>query len=185
MLYISLHRHDDGNFFPGTGAASECGAGPGLGYTVNVAWPGSPPLADAEYLAAFRTVVMPIAKEYDPELVLVSCGFDAAAGHPAPMGGYNVSAACFAHMTRELMSLAGGKVVLSLEGGYDLAAMCDCAQECVRALLGERLAAPSLSELARAPAPHAQAALRTALAAQSPHWPVVSATRSDLGRSLL
>lgn len=62
VLYISLHRHDDGNFFPGTGAASECGAGAGLGYTVNIAWPGHPPLADAEYLAAFRSIVMPIAK---------------------------------------------------------------------------------------------------------------------------
>ena len=62
VLYMSLHRHDDGNFFPGTGAATECGAGAGLGYTVNVAWPGHPPLADAEYLAAFRTIIMPIAK---------------------------------------------------------------------------------------------------------------------------
>lgn len=42
--------------------------------------------------------------------MLVSCGFDAAAGHPAPLGGYNVSAACFAHMTRDLMQLANGKV---------------------------------------------------------------------------
>lgn len=64
VLYMSIHRHDDGNFFPGTGAASECGAGPGLGFNVNVAWGGgaSPPLADAEYLAAFRSVIMPIAK---------------------------------------------------------------------------------------------------------------------------
>ena len=64
VLYMSIHRHDDGNFFPGTGAATEAGAGPGLGYTVNVAWCGgtTPPLADAEYLAAFRSVIMPIAK---------------------------------------------------------------------------------------------------------------------------
>lgn len=64
VLYMSIHRHDDGNFFPGTGAASEAGAGPGLGYTVNVAWcqGTNPPLADAEYLAAFRSVIMPIAK---------------------------------------------------------------------------------------------------------------------------
>lgn len=124
-------------------------------------------------------------QEYDPEIVLVSCGFDAAAGHPAPMGGYNVSAACFAHMTRDLMQLAGGRVVLSLEGGYDLAAMCDCAQECVRALLGERLAAPPLAELARAPAPHAQRALRAALAAQAPHWPAVKRYGSLVGVSAL
>lgn len=67
-------------------------------------------------------------------------------------------------------------MVLSLEGGYDLAAMCDCAQECVRALLGERYAGLALNELARTPAPHAQAALRAAIAAQAPHWPQVLLT---------
>ena len=102
--------------------------------------------------------------------MLVSCGFDAAAGHPAPLGGYNVSAACFAHMTRELSQLAGGKLVLALEGGYDLPAMCDCAQECVRALLGDRAAAPALSELARPPHARAQEALRTTIAVHSAHW---------------
>lgn len=111
-----------------------------------------------------------MVQEYDPEIVLVSCGFDAAAGHPAPLGGYNVSAACFAHMTRELSQLAGGKLVLALEGGYDLPAMCDCAQECVRALLGDRAAAPALSELARAPHARAQDALRTTIAVHSAHW---------------
>lgn len=111
-----------------------------------------------------------LPQEYDPEIVLVSCGFDAAAGHPAPLGGYEVSAACFAHMTRELQQLAGGKLVLALEGGYDLPAMCDCAQECVRALLGERGAAPALAELARAPHPAAAAALRATLAVHAPHW---------------
>lgn len=53
-------------------------------------------------------------QEYDPEIVLVSCGFDAAGGHPAPLGGYNVSAACFAQMTRDLMQLANGKVTCSV-----------------------------------------------------------------------
>lgn len=113
---------------------------------------------------------MYVLQEYDPEIVLVSCGFDAAAGHPAPLGGYNVSAACFAHMTRELSQLAGGKLVLALEGGYDLPAMCDCAQECVRALLGDKLAPPALSELARAPHARAQAALRATIAVHSAHW---------------
>ncbi|NXS32269.1 HDAC7 deacetylase, partial [Pomatostomus ruficeps] len=96
VLYISLHRHDDGNFFPGSGAADEVGAGPGEGFNVNVAWAGGldPPMGDPEYLAAFRTVVMPIAHEFCPDVVLVSAGFDAAEGHPAPLGGYKVSAKC-------------------------------------------------------------------------------------------
>ena len=56
MLYISIHRHDDGNFFPGTGAPDECGAEDGVGFNVNIAFSGSlnPPMRDAEYLAAFR-----------------------------------------------------------------------------------------------------------------------------------
>lgn len=187
VLYMSIHRHDDGNFFPGTGAATECGAGPGLGYNVNVPWScgTDPPLGDAEYLAAFRSVIMPIAKEYDPEIVLVSCGFDAAAGHPAPLGGYSVSAACFAHMTRDLMQLANGKVVMSLEGGYDLAAMCDCAQEVVRALLGDRPPAPPYAELCRAPHPRAQHALAATIAVQAQHWPTIKRYSSLVGMSAL
>lgn len=113
VLYLSIHRHDDGNFFPGTGASTECGSGAGVGYNVNIAWSGglNPPLSDAEYLAAFRTIVMPIAREFAPDIVLVSAGFDAACGHPAPLGGYAVSPACFGHLTRELMQLADGKVL--------------------------------------------------------------------------
>ena len=90
VLYLSIHRHDDGNFFPGTGGPTECGSGPGLGFNVNVAWSGglNPPLGDAEYLAAFRTIVMPIAKDFAPNIILVSAGFDAAFGHPPPLGGY-------------------------------------------------------------------------------------------------
>lgn len=75
VLYMSIHRHDDGNFFPGTGGPTECGASNGLGFNVNIAWSGglNPPLGDAEYLAAFRTIVMPIAREFAPDIVLVSC----------------------------------------------------------------------------------------------------------------
>lgn len=187
VLYMSIHRHDDGNFFPGTGAATEAGSGAGLGYTVNVAWSSgtSPPLGDAEYLAAFRSVIMPIAKEYDPEIVLVSCGFDAGVGHPAPLGGYQVSAACFAHMTRALAALAGGRVVLALEGGYDLPAVCDCAQECVRALLGERQAPPAYTELARQPHARAQDALRTTIAVHAQHWRSLKRSAALVGLSAL
>ncbi|XP_062051119.1 histone deacetylase 7 isoform X6 [Lepus europaeus] len=141
VLYISLHRHDGGNFFPGSGAVDEVGAGSGEGFNVNVAWAGGldPPMGDPEYLAAFRTVVMPVAREFSPDLVLVSAGFDAAEGHPAPLGGYRVSAKCFGCMTQQLMSLAGGAVVLALEGGHDLTAICDASEACVAALLGNKV----------------------------------------------
>jgi len=54
---MSLHRYDNGNFFPGTGAPGECGIDRGLGYTVNVAWTGAM-MGDAEYLAAFRYILI-------------------------------------------------------------------------------------------------------------------------------
>ena len=116
VMYISLHRHDRGNFFPGTGDLKELGAGAGLGFTWNIAWSGDI-MGDAEYLAAFRSIVMPVAREFDPSIVLVACGFDGAAGHPFNFGGYELSPACFAHMTSQLMSLANGRLVLCLEGG--------------------------------------------------------------------
>lgn len=82
---------------------------------------------------------MPIAREYNPEIVLVSAGFDAAAGHPAPLGGYKVSSEMFGFMTKQLMSLGQGKLVLVLEGGYDLPSICDSAELCVQALLGDEV----------------------------------------------
>lgn len=113
ILYLSIHRHDDGNFFPGTGGPTECGTGQATGFTVNIPWSGglTPPLGDAEYLAAFRAIVLPIGRDFAPDIVIVSAGFDAAIGHPAPLGGYVVSPACFGHLTRQLMQLANGKVL--------------------------------------------------------------------------
>ncbi|KPM02803.1 histone deacetylase 4-like protein [Sarcoptes scabiei] len=153
VLYISLHRHDEGNFFPGTGDPTETGIGAGQGFNINIGFNGSlnPAMGDAEYVAAFRTVVMPIARQFNPEIVLVACGFDAAIGHPPPLGGYLVTPACFAYMTQQLMTLAGGKIVLALEGGYELTSICDCAQACVSALLGDAIVEISEEEATRKP----------------------------------
>ena len=154
---------------------SQCGSGPGLGYNVNISWSGAlnPPLGDAEYIAAFRSIVMPIARFFNPDIVLVSAGFDAASGHPAPLGGYLVSPACFGFMTRELMQLANGKVVLALEGGYDLPAICDSAQECVRALLGDPLSPIVESELNRPPCQNAIDTLQKTIAIQVKHFKII------------
>ncbi|XP_076467846.1 histone deacetylase 5-like isoform X2 [Babylonia areolata] len=187
VLYISIHRHDNGNFFPGTGAPTECGADSGQGFNVNIAFGGSlnPPMGDAEYLTAFRTIVMPIAREFNPECVLVSSGFDAAKGHPTALGGYEVSAACFGHMTRELMSLAGGKVVLTLEGGYDITSICDASEACVRALLGEELLPISEKELTRPICKPALETLETTIRLQCRHWPCVRQYLGTINQSLL
>ncbi|XP_028928527.1 histone deacetylase 7 isoform X1 [Ornithorhynchus anatinus] len=172
VLYISLHRHDNGNFFPGSGAVDEVGAGSGEGFTVNVAWAGGldPPMGDPEYLAAFRTVVMPIAREFSPDLVLVSAGFDAADGHPPPLGGYCVSAKCFGYMTQQLMSLAGGAVVLALEGGHDLTAICDASEACVAALLGSTVDPVSEETWRQTPNANATHALQAVIRVHSKYW---------------
>uniref|UniRef100_A0A8D0GGD8 Histone deacetylase n=1 Tax=Sphenodon punctatus TaxID=8508 RepID=A0A8D0GGD8_SPHPU len=187
VLYISLHRHDDGNFFPGSGAADEVGSGTGEGFTVNVAWTGGldPPMGDPEYLAAFRTVVMPIAHEFSPDVVLVSAGFDAADGHPPPLGGYKVSAKCFGYMTRQLMSVAGGAVVLALEGGHDLTAICDASEACVSAMLGNELEPLSEESLRQKPNANAVRSLETVIRVQSQYWGTVRCFAPTVGYSFL
>jgi hypothetical protein len=108
------------------------GADGGEGYNVNVAWDGEG-LGDADYLAAFQQVLLPIAEEYGPDLVIVSAGFDAAQGDP--IGGCDVTPACFGQLTGLLMGVA--PVVLVLEGGYNLRATAEATEACVRVLAGE------------------------------------------------
>ncbi|XP_073708025.1 histone deacetylase 7 [Garra rufa] len=172
VLYISLHRYDNGSFFRGNGQPTRVGSDRGEGYNVNVAWSGglNPPMGDAEYLAAFRTVVMPIAHEFSPDVVLVSAGFDAAEGHPEALGGYRVSAKCFGFLTRRLMELAEGRVVLVLEGGYDLTSLCDGLQACVSALVGNETEPLAEKELVRKPCINAVESLKTVLHVQSRYW---------------
>ncbi|XP_043389164.1 histone deacetylase 7 isoform X10 [Chelonia mydas] len=187
ILYISLHRHDDGNFFPGSGAADEVGSGAGEGFNINVAWTGGldPPMGDPEYLAAFRTVVMPIAHEFSPDVVLVSAGFDAADGHPPPLGGYKVSAKCFGYLTRQLMSLAGGAIVLALEGGHDLTAICDASEACVSALLGNELDPLPEESMRQKPNPNAVRSLEAVIRVQSKYWGAVQRFASKVSCSFL
>ncbi|XP_056672891.1 histone deacetylase 5 isoform X1 [Monodelphis domestica] len=186
VLYISLHRYDNGNFFPGSGAPEEVGGGPGVGYNVNVAWTGGvdPPIGDVEYLTAFRTVVMPIAQEFCPDVVLVSAGFDAVEGHLSPLGGYSVTARCFGHLTRQLMKLAGGRVVLALEGGHDLTAICDASEACVSALLSVELEPLDETVLQQKPNINAVATLEKVIEIQSKHWSCVQRNSTSVGRSL-
>ncbi|NWH54972.1 HDAC5 deacetylase, partial [Fregata magnificens] len=187
VLYISLHRYDDGNFFPGSGAPEEVGSGMGVGYNINIAWTGGvdPPIGDVEYLTAFRTVVMPIANEFSPDVVLVSAGFDAVEGHLSPLGGYSVTAKCFGHLTKQLMMLAGGRVVLALEGGHDLTAICDASEACVSALLGLEMEPLDPSLLQQKPNVNAVATLEKVIEIQSKHWGSVKRFAATVGCSLL
>jgi acetoin utilization deacetylase AcuC-like enzyme len=120
VLYISTHQYP---FYPGTGAASETGAGAGKGFTVNV--PMEAGATDGDYLEVYDTVVVPVLKEFKPELLLISAGFDA---HEAdPLAQMRMTAAGLALVTAGLRMAAtdtcGGRVVLVTEGGYALKAL--------------------------------------------------------------
>ncbi|KZF20599.1 Arginase/deacetylase [Xylona heveae TC161] len=132
VLYISLHVYNDGRFYPHgpDGGARMCGEGPGIGKNVNIPWP-SQGMGDGDYMYAFQNIVMPIGYEFDPDLVIIAAGFDAAAGDT--LGGCFVTPPCYGHMTRMLMSLAKGK----LAGGYNLNSISKSALAVTRTLLGE------------------------------------------------
>ncbi|XP_073397420.1 histone deacetylase 6 isoform X1 [Dendrobates tinctorius] len=166
VLYVSLHRYDDGTFFPRSddAAFNKVGSGPGEGFNVNIPWNGGK-MGDVEYLLAFHRIVMPIAYEFNPQLVLISAGFDAARGDP--LGGCRVSPEGYAHMTHLLMGLAGGKVVLVLEGGYNLTSISDSMSMCTRTLLGDP--PPIISDL-HAPRPAALRAISSVLGVHQKYW---------------
>lgn len=136
VLYFSAHRFDNGSFFPGSksAAAQSVGQGQAKGRNVNVAWNGAG-MGDDEYLAAWQLLLLPIATEFRPDIILVSAGFSAAAGD---VGGCGVTPDGFAQMTRMLMGITS-RVVLVLEGGYDLSVIPECASACTKALLGDKL----------------------------------------------
>ncbi|OOF96755.1 hypothetical protein ASPCADRAFT_129826 [Aspergillus carbonarius ITEM 5010] len=150
VLYISLHVYSDGKFYPGgeEGDWDHCGEGAGLGRNVNIPWP-SQGMGDGDYMYAFQQVVMPIAHEFNPDLVIVASGFDAAAGDE--LGGCFVTPSCYAHMTHMLMTLANGKVAVCLEGGYNFRSISKSALAVTKTLMGDppdRLHSTSPSALA-------------------------------------
>ncbi|XP_014219732.1 histone deacetylase 6 [Copidosoma floridanum] len=167
VLYVSLHRYDNGSFFPHSKSAdySVVGEGRGEGYNVNIPW-NKKGMGDAEYVAAFQHVVMPIAYQYNPELVLVSAGFDACIGDP--LGGCKVSPEMFGHMTFWLSSLANGRIILSLEGGYNVNSIGHAMSMCSKALLGDPLV-PLEANLS--PCSSAVTSIMNVLRAHKRYWP--------------
>ena len=159
VLYVSLHQYP---FYPGTGAVTDVGRGPGLGFNVNV--PFGAGVGDEGYLLAFEEILAPVLRQFAPQFVLVSAGFDCH--WRDPLGGMQVTEKGFVGMTRSLLQVAeevaDGRLVAVLEGGYDLEAI----RGSTAAVLDE------LTHGARGHAPathhtHAFDRLRDVLA---PHW---------------
>jgi acetoin utilization deacetylase AcuC-like enzyme len=120
VLYVSTHQFP---FYPGTGAVLDRGKGEGEGFTVNV--PLTAGGGDGVYRGAFERVILPALEEYRPELVIVSAGFDASKRDP--LAEMSLSADAFGWMGRALRNVAdasaGGRLLVVLEGGYDLVAL--------------------------------------------------------------
>ena len=160
VLYFSTHQFP---YYPGTGAMEEVGGGAGRGFTINVPWPAG--CGDPEYLAAFDRILLPVAERFAPDFVLVSAGFDAAEGDP--LGGMRLSSTGYAAMTERLRRLAGGRLALALEGGYDLDAISAAAAACLESLLG----GPASSEPAGRPSAAASRVLDEVAETIRPFWP--------------
>lgn len=170
VLFCSTHQYP---YYPGTGSLSETGRGDGEGYTVNVPLNGGQ--GDREFARVFNELFVPIAELYRPELILVSCGFDIYGGDP--LGSMRVTAAGFAWMTRVMRELAesvcGGKLLITLEGGYNLKGMRDGAMAVISELSRQKVNSFSLSDNMAKPMMNADVEcfqLDQALSVQKAYW---------------
>ncbi len=133
VLYFSTHQYP---YYPGTGHWDSIGRGDGEGFTVNVPLP--PGVGDEGYSRIFDEILYPLAERYNPELILVSAGYDA---HWAdPLGMMQLSTAGYVYLTRTLKEMAeefcDGHLIFTLEGGYDLEALAYSIAATLQALLG-------------------------------------------------
>jgi acetoin utilization deacetylase AcuC-like enzyme len=134
VLFISTHQSP---LWPGTGAVVEHGRDGGTGLTVNLPLPAG--CGDADYAAVFERIVLPIAHQYQPQLLLVSAGFDAHGRDP--LANMAMTEAGFSHLCAALHDAAvrwcDGRIALVLEGGYDLGALAASVRACLAVLAGQ------------------------------------------------
>lgn len=163
VFVFNTHRSP---FYPGTGDVQEMGRGDGVGYTLNVPMPGG--MGDGDYKHAFERVLEPVMDQYEPELVLVSAGFDSH--RQDPLGGMDVTSEGFGALCRRAMAIADkhadGRIALVLEGGYDLDGLAESVESCVAALHG----APF--DIDDAPSEAGQRAIDTARQHAARQWDV-------------
>ncbi|HLF79005.1 MAG TPA: histone deacetylase [Dehalococcoidia bacterium] len=152
VLYVSTHQFP---YYPGTGHWREAGAGPGAGTTLNLSLPGG--CGDVEYSQVFDTVIEPKLKAYRPELILVSAGYDAHHADPIDGSLMRLSCAGYAGLIGRLGTLAAelceGRIVVALEGGYDLTALSWSVRNSIETLMGKALTPDPVGPAPALPAP--------------------------------
>jgi acetoin utilization deacetylase AcuC-like enzyme len=165
VLFVSIHQWP---LYPGGGAATELGEGPGHGYTINL--PVPPGSGDETFVSLVRDVAIPLARAYRPELVLVSAGYDAHAADP--LADCAVTDAGFAAMTAVVRDLEA-PIGCVLEGGYDVDALARCVALTMQTLASGGRAGMEIPEAGTDRIPvHALAdEARTRLA---PLWPDIT-----------
>ena len=135
VLFFSIHQSPH---YPGTGAAQETGEGRGDGATINIPLPAN--VGDVGYLAAFQQILMPAARRFQPELILVSAGYDAHWMDPLAHMGLSITG--FSRLMDTLLTLADelcqGRLVASLEGGYHLTVLSHAVLSTLRRLSGSQ-----------------------------------------------
>ncbi|XP_037418261.1 histone deacetylase 5-like isoform X2 [Triticum dicoccoides] len=132
VLFFNTHRMDLP--YPASkNSVNNIGEGVGLGYNINV--PLKKGFNDVDMLYVCDQLLVPVATEFKPEVVFVSAGYDAGEGET--IGGCNVAAKGFGTIVRKLLPLSGGKMVLALEGGYNLVHLPICVSHTIRAILGD------------------------------------------------
>lgn len=134
VLYLSTHRSP---FYPGTGAVREAGQGKGRGLTLNVPLPARS--GEEVYAAAFAGLLLPVLREFAPELVIVSAGYDSHAADP--LGGMELESTSFGRFAAAVTSLTreldAAPPALVLEGGYDLEALAESVAATIEGVHGE------------------------------------------------
>jgi len=170
VLFISLHQYPH---YPGTGAAGECGVGDGEGFTVNV--PLSAGATDGDYELVFDAIVEPVLDAFAPQLLMVDVGFDAH--ERDPLADMRVTAAGFGQLARRVRRAAArcsdGRLVMTIEGGYDLEALEASLGATIDALVEseEPSGEPSRADGGHEPTSVGTTAVALARAAQRRYWP--------------
>jgi acetoin utilization deacetylase AcuC-like enzyme len=167
VLFISSHQFP---YYPGTGAAGEIGRGAGKGFTVNL--PLEAGATDADYELVYSRMVVPVLRQFRPELILLSAGFDAH--HRDPLAGMRLSTEQFGRLTALVAGVAGevcgGRVVAVTEGGYDLHALASSLHDAIRVLAGDA----SLDDFPapEGPAPRGEACLAAVVPELRRYWQI-------------
>lgn len=168
VMYLSTHQHPN---WPGTGAPGDIGAGAGAGFTANVRLPLG--TGDTGYRRVFTTLFRPLVDAFRPQLVIVSAGYDAH--WRDPLGRMGLTVGGFAELTREVSAWADahaeGRLLLLLEGGYDLDALAHSLAASVQVLRGGAVSDPVGPSPYPEPGEDVERAIAATREALAPYWP--------------